>query len=140
MTFDDDDFSGAKLAVFLGRDLLVIQRDDKADIPYPGHWDLPGGGREGQESPSACALRETREEVGLVLPEGALVWRRSYLRPRGRVWFFAAHLPASAAEKIRLGDEGQCWALMAPRTYCAHPLAVPHFAERLREYLTANTD
>ena len=131
----DEDFSGAKLALFLGQDLLVIQRDDKPDIPYPGFWDLPGGGREGRESPEACALRETEEEAGLVLQPDALVWARSYQRPRGRVWFFAGHLPAAAARQVKLGDEGQRWRLMAPETYCAHPLAVPHFAERLREYL-----
>ena len=122
--------------MFLGQDLLVIQRDDKPDIPYPGHWDLPGGGRENGESPAACALRETKEEVGLSLPPEALIWSRSYQRPRGQVWFFAAHLPAAAARQVRLGDEGQRWALMAPEAYCADPLAVPHFAERLREYLT----
>ena len=36
-------FSGAKLALFLGPDLLVILRDDRPDIPWPGRWDLPGG-------------------------------------------------------------------------------------------------
>ena len=54
-------FDGAKLALFLGKDLVVILRDDKPDIPYPAHWDLPGGGREGAETPEACALRETYE-------------------------------------------------------------------------------
>ena len=48
-------FSGAKLALFLGADLLVIRRDMRPDIPFPGHWDLPGGGREGEEE-------EPREE------------------------------------------------------------------------------
>ncbi|WP_264212016.1 NUDIX hydrolase [Leisingera thetidis] len=135
MAFAKHDFSGAKLALFLGGDLLVILRDDKQEIPYPGHWDLPGGGREGGESPEACALRETREEVGLELPPQVLVWSKAFQRPHGQVWFFAAHLPAAAAGRIRFGDEGQGWALMAPEAYCAHPLAVPHFAERLQEYL-----
>ncbi|WP_323776898.1 hypothetical protein [Leisingera sp.] len=45
MPFASDDFSGAKLTLFLGRDLLVILRDDAPDILYPGHWDLLGGGR-----------------------------------------------------------------------------------------------
>ena len=129
------DFSGAKLALFLGADLLVILRDDKPDIPYPGHWDLPGGGREGQETPQECALRETREEVGLILQPVQLVWAREYQRPRGQVWFFAAHLPAEASARIIFGSEGQKWRLMPPQTYCAHPLAVPHFAEQLHHYL-----
>ncbi len=129
------EFSGAKLALFLGRDLLVIRRDDKPDIPYPGHWDLPGGGREGAESPVDCALRETWEEVGLRVVPSDLTWSNSYQRPRGTVWFFAAHLPDGVQEKIRFGDEGQGWRLMSPQAYCAHPMAVPHFTEQLHLYM-----
>lgn len=128
-------FSGAKLALFIGEDLLVIRRDNNPAIPYPDHWDLPGGGREQDESPQTCALRETHEEVGLRLRPDQLVWARSYLRPRGTVWFFAAHLPRQMAAQVRLGDEGQGWRLMSPQAYCAHPLAVPHFADQLRIYL-----
>ena len=128
-------FSGAKLALFIGRDLLVILRDDKEGIPYPGHWDLPGGGREGEETPAQCALRETHEEVGLQLQESDLIWSREYTRPRGQVWFFVARQPASLEDQIRFGSEGQGWSLMPPEDYCTDPLAVPHFALRLGEYL-----
>lgn len=129
------EFSGAKLALFLGADLLVIKRDDKPDIPYPGYWDLPGGGREGAESPQECALRETLEEVGLKLPETDLSWSESYKRARGTVWFFVSHQPADLVRQVALGSEGQCWRLMDPHAYCRDPLAVPHFAEHLRGYL-----
>lgn len=128
-------FSGAKLALFLGAKLVVIQRDDKPDIPYPGHWDLPGGGREGDETPEGCALRETEEEIGLRLKPADLSWTRHYQRPRGRVWFFVSHQPAELASRIRLGSEGQRWSLMAPQDYFAHVLAVPHFVTQLRDYL-----
>ncbi|ANP36867.1 MULTISPECIES: NUDIX hydrolase [Rhodobacterales] len=129
-------FSGAKLALFLGQKIVVILRDDKPDIPYPGHWDLPGGGREQEESPEVCALRETEEEIGLQLAPSDLVWSRRYSRPRGYVWFFVSHQPAGLVSDIRLGSEGQRWALMDPREYCEHPLAVPHFAEQLSGYLS----
>ena len=128
-------FSGAKLALFLGSDLLVIQRDDKPEIPWPGHWDLPGGGREGDETAITCALRETREEVGLVIAPEDVSWSHSYLRPHGRVWFFVAHMPAELVDDVRLGDEGQGWRLMTPEAYCRHPRAVPHFATQLARYL-----
>lgn len=135
MTTAQMTFNGAKLALFVGRRLLVIERDDFAHIPYPGHWDFPGGGREGQETPEACALRETREEVGLEVDVSAITWRQSYERRNGRVWFFAAHLPAQRERDIVLGDEGQGWALVTPQWYLDHPLAVPHFADYLRKYL-----
>ncbi|MFK7753410.1 MAG: NUDIX hydrolase [Sedimentitalea sp.] len=128
-------FSGAKLALFLGTHLLVIQRDDRPDIPYPGHWDLPGGGREGGETPAQCALRETDEEVGLRLSEKDLVWANRYTRPRGIVWFFAAHLDHDVQKQIKFGDEGQRWALMEPSVYCRDPLAVPHFVDQLQLYM-----
>jgi 8-oxo-dGTP diphosphatase len=130
------EFSGAKLALFLGKDLLVIRRDDKPGIPWPDHWDLPGGGREGRETPAECVLRETFEEVGLRLQERDLEWSHSYQRPRGRVWFFAARQRVSLATDIRFGTEGRGWRLMPPEIYCSHPLAVPHFVPQLRFYLS----
>ena len=125
-----DDFGGTKLVLLIGTRLLTILRDDKPDIPWPGYWDLPGGGREGGESPEACVLREVREEVGLILPTRALVWRKqvpSHQTPGKLSWFFAAHLPEGAERDIVFGDEGQEWRLVAPDWFTAHPKAVPHF-------------
>ncbi|WP_282092165.1 NUDIX hydrolase [Epibacterium ulvae] len=129
------DFIGAKLAVFLGDKVLVILRDDKPDIPFPGYWDLPGGGRENDETPAQCALRETEEEVGLKLEEIDLLWSRSYEAEGKRSWFFVTRLPADMERDIRFGDEGQRWALMDAETFCAHPKAVPNFKSRLLDYL-----
>ena len=130
------DFHGAKLALFLGDRLLVIRRDDFPGLPWPGHLDFPGGGREGAESPEDCALRETFEEVGLRLGPGDLTGGRVH-RGTGRpTWFFVAHLPAEAEARIRFGDEGQGWHLMPPADYLAHPLRIPHLALLLAEVLT----
>ena len=54
-------FEGAKIALYLGDRLVVIQRDDRPDIPFPGFWDLPGGGREAGETPFECVRRECGE-------------------------------------------------------------------------------
>lgn len=128
-------FIGAKLALFLGDDLLVIRRDNRPDIPFPDCWDLPGGGREGQETPVECALRETHEEVGLCLEQTDLVWWAQSARDDGPAWFFAAHKPASSAARIRFGEEGQGWDLMRPESYLHHPKRIHHLAEHLRIYL-----
>ncbi|MBI2766164.1 MAG: NUDIX hydrolase [Chloroflexi bacterium] len=47
--------------------VLLQQRDD--DIPPAGYgrWAIPGGGREGEESPRDTALREFEEETGISL-------------------------------------------------------------------------
>jgi 8-oxo-dGTP diphosphatase len=128
-------FAGAKLLPFIGERLLVVQRDFSPGIVWPGWHDLPGGMREAAESPIACALRETREEVGLVLAEDDL--RLAHLEDIGgrRVWFFAAHLPSSRESEIVLGDEGLGWRLMPPAEFAAHPRAIPTFRAILRAYV-----
>ena len=129
------EFNGAKLALFLGGSLVVIQRDNIATIPHPGRWDFPGGGREGGERPAQCALRETREELGLSLEITDLVYARSYERPKGTVWLFAAHLHEELERDICFGEEGQGWALMEPKTYMSHPLGISSLQSRLGQYL-----
>ena len=129
-------FQGAKLALFLGDRLAVIRRDDHAGLAWPGYLDLPGGGREPGETPDACVIRETREELGLSLTPRQLVWRRHYAQPMA-AWFFAAHLPATWMARIVLGKEGQSWRLMTPAAFLAAPDAIPHFQDRLRDYLGA---
>ena len=126
------DFSGAKIALFLGHKLLVILRDDRSDIPFPGHLDFPGGGKKSGETPIECALRETDEEVGLRLCATDLVWSRQY----GQSWFYVALRPPEDVGLIRFGDEGQGWRLICPQDYLSNPLAIPNFADRLRDYLS----
>lgn len=133
-----DAFHGAKIALFIGEGLLVYLREDTPRIPWPGFWDLPGGGREGAESPVECVLRETQEEFGLTLAGDDLVYSRAEdaLQGAGAAsWFFAAHLPAAAARQVCFGTEGQFWRLVRPEAYLRHLRAVPHLRARLGTYL-----
>lgn len=60
--------------------VLLLAPGDKAlflrrteDAPdYPGHWDFPAGGLENGETAEDTARRETREEIGLALPQEEL--------------------------------------------------------------------
>lgn len=132
-------FVGAKLVLLLGGRLVTLLRDDIPGIVYPGWWDMPGGGREGDESPEACVLRETREEFGLDLDPADLVWRAGFEDPTtgGQAIWFAAALPAAVADDIVFGDEGQGWRLMDPEAWLAHPRAIPHFKSRVRAGVAA---
>jgi len=47
--------------------LLIYLRDDKADIPFPNHWDLFGGHLEPGETPEEALVREVKEELGIEL-------------------------------------------------------------------------
>ena len=131
-------FNGAKLALLCAAQKLDYQRDDTPDIPWPALWDLPGGGREDDETPERCALRELEEEFGLVLDEARLSWGRCYPpRPPGYPpsCLSARPLPPASIPAIPFGDEGQHWQLMSIADFLAHPQAVPHLQARLRDYL-----
>ena len=135
------DFEGAKVALFLGQKLAVIQRDDFVGLPFAGFWDLPGGGRESSETPFECVARECKEELGLRLAPSDVVWSRRFVSTTtgiGTAWYFVAHLPEAAVGRVVFGDEGQRWALITPDAFLAHPKAVPAFQERLQLYLAEN--
>ena len=132
---ENREFEGTKLALFIGSQILVIRRDDKPDIPWPGYLDLPGGGCEAGETPTECILRETFEEVGLRLSPDQLCWSRFYPDDPTPAWFFAAHLPEGSERDIVFGSEGQGWMLMEPQAYVGDDEAVPHFRLRVQDYL-----
>ena len=127
---------GAKLALFVGDQLATLQRDDTPGLLWAGYWDLPGGGIEPGETPLQCVLRETREELSLVIDPDLVVWGRDYGTSSGDIsWFFAAHVPAVTHKQIVLGDEGQGWALMSVDGFLGHDRVVPQFKPRLGDYL-----
>ena len=127
------DFVGAKAALFCGGRLLTCQRDDRPGLPWPGLWDLPGGGREGVESPEDCLLRELAEEFGLRLPPTRLTFRRVFPSitdaTRASV-FFAGRVTVDEVAAISFGDEGQGWDLMPVADFLGHPRAVPEMQRR----------
>jgi len=51
------------------KQVLLILRDNIPSIPFPNHWDIPGGHLLAEESPEACVRREMIEEMELELGE-----------------------------------------------------------------------
>lgn len=99
---------------------------------------LPGGGREGLETPAECALRELEEEFSIRLEEPRIEWQRQYPSTSGSApfaYFLVARLEDREFEAIRFGDEGQYWRLMEVDAYLAHAMAVPYLQSRLGDYL-----
>jgi 8-oxo-dGTP diphosphatase len=135
------DFSGAKIALICGDELIAYKRDYTPGIPFPGTWDLPGGGREGNETPVECALRELDEEFSLRLPPERVIWLRRYDGaapgdPSG--YFLAGAVRRMEIESIRFGDEGQYWQMMDVNVFLTHPEGVPFLQQWLRDYLALN--
>ncbi len=134
MTTDPAPFVGAKGALFLGASVITIQRDDLPGLRWAGLWDLPGGGREGGETPVECFLRELSEELTLTLSADRLLWAAqlpSVLSPSEPAWLFAARLTKGEVDQIKLGDEGQGWALMPVSAFLDHPEAIPQMQDRV---------
>jgi 8-oxo-dGTP diphosphatase len=133
-------FAGAKLALIRDGYVLTYLRDDREGLAFPGQWDLPGGGREGNESVEGCVLRELLEEFGLILPRDRLIWRQDYRSDHlggQRVAFFGGTVTKDEIEAIAFGDEGQFWEMMAIDAFLADGRAIVHLQDRLRDFLAA---
>lgn len=139
MTTQFETFSGAKIALIEGGRVLTYLRDDKRSIPFPGCWDLAGGGRKNGESPERCALRETEEEFGLNIAAARIIWRQrcqGLVDPTERSYFLAARITKAEVSAVRFGDEGQYWQMMEIDEFLSHPKAVPQLQDRLAHFLS----
>ncbi|MFV0360452.1 NUDIX hydrolase [Tropicimonas sp.] len=131
-------FCGAKVAILYNGHVLSILRDDDARIPFPGQWDLPGGGREDGETPVECVIRETAEELSLHLSPTDITWQKRYTGTppaSGISWFLVARPPVLDPAHIRLGNEGQMWRSLTIADFMSLENAVPHLKLRLADYL-----
>ncbi len=82
-------------------ELLLIQRAEKEGDPWSGHMALPGGRREPRDTDLlATALRETEEEVGIVVPDGRILGGLDELRPTSRHRFRVTIAPYVAAVPV----------------------------------------
>lgn len=137
------DFSGCKIALFCEGKLLATLRDDLPTIPWPNMWELPGGGREEDESPFDCVLREVEEELGLSLSKDHIVWGKAYpgmLDPERLSIFMVGQISYEEYSAIVFGDEGQGYRLMSVEEFLAHRRVIPSLQERLRDYLEERDD
>ena len=132
------DFTGCKIALFCGDKLLTILRDDKENIPWPNLWELPGGGREGNESPFECVAREVYEELSIQLLKDDIVWSWIYpsmLDENRNSVFLVGKLTQEQFNSIVFGDEGQGYKLVRLEEFLASDRVVPQLQERVRDYV-----
>ena len=143
MEIELTDFQGCKIALICGDKVLTILRDDKDDIPCPNMWELPGGGREGNESPFECAAREVYEELGIHLTEDCLLWAKVYpsmLFADKQSVFLVGQLTQNQFDSIVFGDEGQGYQLMNVEEFLSSSQVVPQLQDRVRDYMESNYD
>lgn len=132
-----DDFSGVKVALVCEDLVLVIQRDDRPMLQYPGMWEFAGGAREGDETPVACAQREVKEELGLDLRADSIIWQKKYqsLISSGKyAYFMVARISRADVPRIVFGDEGQGWKLVPSAELLVDESVIGFLRERFKEY------
>lgn len=132
------EFTGCKIALFCGDKLLTILRDDKPTIPWPNLWELPGGGREGDESPFECVAREVYEELSIQLSKDDIVWSWIYpsmLDENKNSVFLVGQLTQEQFDSIVFGDEGQGYKLVSLEEFLTSDRVVPQLQERVRDYV-----
>lgn len=132
------DFTGCKIALFCGDKILTILRDDKETIPWPNMWELPGGGREGNESPFECVAREVYEELNIQLSKDDIVWSWIYpsmLDENKNSVFLVGQLTQEQFDSIVFGDEGQGYKLVSLEEFLTSDRVVPQLQERVRDYV-----
>ena len=134
---NSEEFHGCKVALIREDRMLVFLRDDIQGIESPNMWDLPGGGREGTETPEECVLRELNEEFGLLFEEDRLTYKRRYHKEYlGRsAYFFVGRISQEEIDAISFGDEGRYWKLMLVNEYLSNSQAVLRHQVRVRDYL-----
>ena len=132
------DFTGCKISLICGDRILTILRDNKENIPWPNTWELPGGGREGDETPFECAAREVYEELKIQLSKDDIVWSWIYpsmLDENKNSVFLVGKLTQEQFDNITFGDEGQGFKLMSIEEFLNSKQVVPQLQGRLRDYL-----
>ena len=132
------EFSGCKIALLCDGRLLTILRDDFPTIPWPNMWELPGGGREGEETPFECVQREVFEELGLKLEEADILWVKAYpgmLDPDKTSIFMVGTITQEECASIVFGDEGQTYQMMDVSQFLSDKKVIPQLQNRLKDYL-----
>ncbi|MCF4965145.1 MULTISPECIES: NUDIX hydrolase [unclassified Streptococcus] len=137
------DFTGCKIALICDGRILTILRDDKPTIPWPNLWELPGGGREGDESPFECVAREVYEELSIQLLKDDIVWSWIYpsmLDENKNSVFLVGQLTKEQFDSIVFGDEGQSFKLMNIEEFLTLDQVVPKLQERVRDYVEGKSN
>jgi 8-oxo-dGTP pyrophosphatase MutT (NUDIX family) len=119
-------------------ELLLIERAEKEGDPWSGHMALPGGRRDPADAGLlGTALREAREETGIIVPPAAVLGPLEQLRPSSRRRFslliapFVAVVPGDA-EAIPAPAEVET-AVWVPLPHLASESAVDEVLIELEE-------
>jgi 8-oxo-dGTP diphosphatase len=137
-----DEFTGVKIALIVNDKLVVIQRGNLPGLAFAGLWDFPGGAREGEETPIECAIRETKEELGLNLNPELIKWQSKHpamANPSLIAYFMVYEITEAEVRAIKFGNEGQGWKLTSISEFMKSNDVVDPLKARLQNYLDSKS-
>jgi hypothetical protein len=134
---DDEAVKGAKghaagiLFVAPDGDVLLLRRSSK-EANFAGHWALPGGGVDDDETPEQGALREAREEMGWASDDAKPRLIDQKMTPTGLA-FHTFACPVKDKFTPHLNDEhtGYAWAPLSMLPRPMHPAVEAMLNNRL---------
>lgn len=133
------DFNGVKAALIMPNGKLVtILRENKPGVWAAGLWEVPGGGREDNETPFQCIAREVKEELGITIHEASIIWEQTFPAikdPSRTAYFMVIRITEADVSAIQLGDEGDAWQLMSIDEYLQRDDVIEPLKGRLRAYV-----
>lgn len=133
------DFHGVKIAILVEDKLLMFLRDNKPGLFNANKWDFFGGGRENEETPQECAIREIREEIEIDISPEFFIWEKFYPAqkdPTQKAVFMVAKIPKEYLDKINL-KEGQKWTLFEQKTFFEKDDVIEALKDRFSDYVNS---
>jgi 8-oxo-dGTP diphosphatase len=130
-------FHGAKGLVFIDNKILVYRRDGRT-TSYPFFLDLPGGGREGNESPFETFQRETKEEFGVTVESKDITYSKQYVStmdPTMEAYFIVVRPSKLTSQHIVPSFEVPEPLFMTLDEFVSHTDIIPRHRDRIKEYL-----
>ncbi len=139
-TFNSDvNFHGVKGLVFIGDKIVVFRRDTKT-TNFPLQVDLPGGGRENNESPFQTFRREVMEEFGISVEKEDVLSSKKYqsvLDPNKEAYFIITKPLDITETDIVFGDEGLEYFLISPQDFVNLKDGVKRQQDKVADYLSS---
>lgn len=135
--FEPRNFHGVKGLVFIGEKMLVSRRDNNTS-DFPLHIDLPGGGKENNETPFEAFKREVKEEFGIEIEQSDIVYAKQYMSVMDitKESYFIVVKPLNIKESdIIFGDEGLEFFFIKPEEYLKLSDGIGRHQAKVAEYV-----
>lgn len=132
----DRNFHGVKGLIFIEDKILVYRRDNKTKS-FPFYIDLPGGGKEEDESAFETFKRESREEFGISIEKENVTYAKKYTSAmdQSKESYFIVIKTYKTKDDVNFGDEGLEYFLLKIEEYLQLNDSIPRQKEKVEEYL-----